>query len=157
MLLGTLTCWAVLVGWVTLRPADEFDDELGFVEDVTQWLVAHGIPLSFELAEALANVVMFVPLGVLLTLLVGAERTPGLLTRPVRAVALSTLVGLALSSAIELAQRTWLPTRVPTLQDVAMNTLGALVGALAVVLVTARRDRHERRRAGSPAGEPARR
>jgi len=151
VLVGALTCWAVAVAWVTLRPADEFDDQLGVVEEITQWLVGHGVPLSFELVEALANVVMFVPLGVLLTLL--AATAPRGLRAPVRVVATSTLVGLVLSSGIELAQRTWLPSRYPTVQDVVMNTLGALVGALLVVALHARR---ERRRAGSPAGEPAR-
>lgn len=146
----------MLVAWITLRPADEFDDELGVVREICAWLTAHGVPLSFEVTEALANVVMFVPLGVLLTLLVGTHPTPAPLRRPARVVALSTLTGLVLSSAIELAQRTWLPTRVPTVQDVVMNTLGALLGAAAVALLAARRARRgERRRAGSPAGEPA--
>ncbi len=164
VLLGALACWAAAVAVVTLRPADDLDDELGVVRDVCAWLVAHGVPLSFEVAEAVANVVMFVPLGVLLTLLVGDATTR--IPRPprrarVRVILLSAGVGLVLSSAIELGQRTWLPSRVPTVQDVVMNTLGALVGALAVVLLDARRrarphPRRRRRRAGSPAGEPAR-
>ena len=45
-----------------------------------------------------------------------------------------TLAGCALSVAIELTQNL-LPGRVPTVQDVVMNTAGALLGAVLVTVV----------------------
>lgn len=67
--------------------------------------------------ELLANVVLFVPIGVLLSVLLG---------RPLLAVALGVLA----SMLIELAQQAFLPTRVATFADVWHNGLGALAGAL---------------------------
>ncbi len=45
-----------------------------------------------------------------------------------------TLAGCALSVAIELTQNL-LPGRVPTVQDVVLNTAGALLGAVLVAAV----------------------
>ena len=53
-----------------------------------------------------------------------------------RAVGLVTLAGCALSVAIELTQNL-LPGRVPTVQDVVLNTAGALLGAVLVAAVLA--------------------
>jgi glycopeptide antibiotics resistance protein len=68
----------------------------------------------------LANIALFVPLGYLLTALV---------RRPVLVLALC-LLG---SAAIELSQREFLPTRVPSVADVQHNVLGAVVGVLLAV------------------------
>jgi hypothetical protein len=79
-----------------------------------------GGALSWSGTEALANIALFVPLGFLLTF-----------------VAHSALVAsaacAALSAGIEYAQLTLLPSRVPTLDDVAHNTLGGFAGALVAV------------------------
>ena len=108
------------------------------VARVTAWLTAHGVPLSYEVVEAGANVVMFIPLGVLGTLLArpadadaaGPSAGPSLARALLRAAAW----GAALSTAIEVTQLVWLPSRVPTVQDVVMNTTGAVLGALALSL-----------------------
>jgi glycopeptide antibiotics resistance protein len=80
------------------------------------------------------NVFLFVPLGALLALVTG---------RPWWWI---TLVACAGSAAVELAQGAWL-SRVGDWHDVAANTLGALVGAVAVSLLA----RSGSRRAGRPA------
>lgn len=73
--------------------------------------------VTFREAEALANVAMFVPLGLLLPLAL-----PG-------AYLSVMLAGAAAASlAIELTQYVVLPDRVPALLDVVMNTAGAAAG-----------------------------
>ncbi|MBO3096368.1 VanZ family protein [Cellulomonas dongxiuzhuiae] len=128
-----LVVYLAAVGVVTLRPAPPDDATLGLARQVIAWLEATGLPVSFPGIEAAANVVMFVPFGVLVGLL---------LRRPSWVV---VLLGAATSGLIETVQR-WLPTRFPTLQDVVMNTLGAAVGVLVLTLAV-------RLRAGRAAAE----
>ncbi|WP_438354498.1 VanZ family protein [Microbacterium sp. CJ88] len=79
--------------------------------------------------EFSANVLMFVPLGFLLTLLF---RHPWY----------GTLLAVALSAGAEIAQIV-IPARQATLRDVLANSLGAAIGALiAWVVVLASRRRH---------------
>jgi len=84
--------------------------------------------------EALANVALFVPLGLLLPLATRA--------RPWSAVP----TGAALSTLIELTQLAFLPHRFATVQDVVLNTLGAALGAGVVLVARARRRRRDRSR-----------
>ena len=71
---------------------------------------------------------LFVPFGFLLALLL------------VRRWWLSMLIAFAVSCSIELGQLLFISARTATLADVAVNTLGAVVGAvLARLLLTARR------------------
>ena len=131
-----LTAWLVAVAVVTLHPAPASAEVVDVVARLTAWLTAHGVPLSYEVVEAGANVVMFIPLGVLGTLLArpadadAACPSAGLVRTLLRAAAW----GAALSTAIEVTQLVWLPSRVPTVQDVVMNTTGAVLGAWAVSL-----------------------
>jgi VanZ family protein len=108
--------------WPTLGPDDGFD----VVRTVLAWLGSHGVPLSYSVTELLANIVLFVPFGLLV----------GLLTRfrPWTVVAL----GLATSGGIELAQLLFLPDRVADVRDLVANTLGTAVG---VGILLARRAR----------------
>lgn len=73
--------------------------------------------VSLREAEALANVAMFVPLGLLLPLACPRAYLSVLLL----------LTGTA-SLGIELTQYVLLPDRVPALLDVVMNTAGAAAG-----------------------------
>lgn len=123
------------VGWLTLRPS------LGLTQ-VPQWSAAMihaaariGLRLTHSSLEAWANLVMFVPFGVFgwLTLpaMFGRLRLPrGRWSR----VSLVTMAGLLLTLAIETAQK-FIPGRYSTLQDVLLNTAGALVGATVAALV----------------------
>ncbi|KQP73824.1 hypothetical protein ASF40_00080 [Microbacterium sp. Leaf288] len=79
--------------------------------------------------ESIANVFMFLPLGLLLTLL---------FRRPWFGV----LLALALSVAAELAQLV-IPSRQPSLRDILANALGAALGAALAWLFVVRRDRRE--------------
>ncbi|GAA5198047.1 VanZ family protein [Microbacterium jejuense] len=85
-------------------------------------LVAGLSPLQLESA---LNALLFVPLGAALALLLGR-----------RLWALAPVLGFAVSFAVEYAQ-VRIPGRVPDLQDVVWNTVGAVVGAAAVGVVLA--------------------
>jgi acetyltransferase-like isoleucine patch superfamily enzyme len=81
--------------------------------------------------EVAANVVLFVPLGLLIAALL-----------PARSWWLGAVAGLLASSSIEAVQFLALDQRQATLRDVASNTAGALLGALAVALARRRRGRN---------------
>lgn len=125
-LVALLVVYLAAVAWVTLRPDLAPDSAFDAVRAAAAWLQARGVPVTFALVEALANVVMFVPFG----LLVGALQ---------RRTWLVVAAGCLTSALIETLQLAFLPTRVATLQDVAMNTLGALLGVVALRLAARRR------------------
>lgn len=81
--------------------------------------------LDFTLLEVLANILVFVPIGILAFLL---------LPRRVWPVAL--LIGPAMSVAIEVSQRVALPHRAATVTDVVANSTGATAGVVLAVLCT---------------------
>jgi glycopeptide antibiotics resistance protein len=97
------------------------------------WMQRYALGFSYEMVEFTANVIWFVPLGLLGVLAVGR-----------RWWWLVLLGGAAVSIAIEAGQWLLLPERTPTPVDVIANTLGVAIGvAIAVGLLLVR----ERRRA----------
>lgn len=129
-----LVGYLAAVAAVTLSPAPADDGTLGLVRTGVAWLAERGVPVTYLGVEAVANVVMFVPFGVLVGLL---------LPRPAWVV---VLLAAATSTLVETVQR-WLPTRYPTLQDVVMNTLGAAVGVAALLVLARARERRRDRAA----------
>lgn len=77
--------------------------------------------IPYDDMERVLNTAMFVPLGATIALLLHRRLWP-----------LAILAGFAVSATVEYAQ-TRIPGRVPDLDDVLWNTVGA---AIAVVLVT---------------------
>lgn len=142
-----LAPYAVALGLIVWLPAAEASRATGivfatarYVSDVTGF-DSGATSTTFEF---LANIVLFVPLGLLVT--IAWPRT-----RPWVVV----LLGLVLSVTIEAVQM-MLPSRFPTLSDVIANTVGAGVGwliartiARAVVRAVVR-DRHRVRDADAP-------
>ena len=70
------------------------------------------------LKDWLLNFLGFIPFGILITTLI----------HPRRVYATATIAALLLSLSIEMTQM-WLPWRVPSSHDLALNTLGGFVGA----------------------------
>ena len=141
--LGLLTLlYGAFVGLVTLTPGSGTPDYYDFATRVLARL--RGYPeldpltsrLSVERIEFLANIGLFVPLGVFLLLLVGTR---------LWWVALAG--GIVLTSMIEAVQKE-IPGRVSDPRDVAANTIGMFLGIfLAIVLTlpaTLRRNRAAR-------------
>ncbi len=130
------------VGLVTLTPASQQPDYASLAARILARLERYpdldplSSRLSIDRIEFLANIGLFVPLGVFLLLLVGT-----------RLWLVALAAGIVLTSVIENVQRS-IPGRVSDPRDVAANAIGMLIGiALAVVLTLpgALRRRRERR------------
>lgn len=120
---------AILIGLVVLLPSDNHQ-VLGLLPRLARKVAELGIPYwaAFRAIEFGANIVLFVPLGVLIPLAIGSLRA--------RVWWAAVLAGFAISAAIELA-RLFIPGRVSDSRDLVSNTLGAALGAM-IVLVVAR-------------------
>mgnify|MGYP001407061018 CR=1 FL=1 len=94
--------------------------------------------LSYTRIEFTANVLLFVPFGVLVALLLRVHRY------------LAVGFGLGLSIGIECVQWIALPARTPSIYDVLANTAGAALGFLIVQLSAAIRSRRTLDEARSP-------
>ncbi|MFC0220904.1 VanZ family protein [Nocardioides zeicaulis] len=117
------------VGLVTLTPGSGQPDYYGLAGRILARLERYPdldpltSRLSLERIEFLANVGLFVPLGVFLLLLVGS-----------RLWLVAIAAGIVLTSMIETVQRD-IPGRVSDPRDVAANSIGMFAGvALALVL-----------------------
>lgn len=127
--------YLAFVGWVTLSPAIPVEGTDGFTWKVLAFL--DGLPGTWWINYAdvgfAANVAMFFPVGMFFVLLLGRRRWW-----------LAILFGVALSSAIELAQLLLSATRVGDLRDVLSNSSGATLGAITALILTAARARELR-------------
>lgn len=136
----TLLAYIAVVLVITLWPSPPDPGSNPLLVRLLEWAHGAGLPTAFDLVtlEVVANVAMFVPLGLLLAT---SARVPH--------TWLAVAAGLALSTAIETAQIA-VPGRYPTVADVVANTGGAALGAAAVVAGRAWRARSGRhaRRAG---------
>jgi len=119
--------YLLVVGCITLTPHPEDTDLNRFVRDVieavrrfplTSWVTYLGV-------EFTANIVMFVPMGLLFTLLLGVRRWW-----------LALLIGVFATCLIEGIQ-SFMPTRYSEVRDLVSNTLGTVVG-IGIVALTVR-------------------
>jgi glycopeptide antibiotics resistance protein len=116
--------YLLVVCCITLTPQPVDADSNRFVRDIieaihrwppTSWVTYPGV-------EFTANIVMFIPMGVLFTLLLGVRRWW-----------VALLVGVASTCLIEGLQ-SFMPTRYSEVRDLISNTLGTLVGIGIVAL-----------------------
>ncbi len=122
-----------LVGWLTLTPQlpghqQNFIWELALIFDryeATQWI-------TFDLLEFSANVALFIPFGVFFVLLLGRGRWW-----------LAILLGVTTTVVIEFAQLV-IPNRVSDARDLLANSIGAVVGTLLALVLTAAKARRLR-------------
>jgi glycopeptide antibiotics resistance protein len=103
----------------------------GFSASINRLLAVlhrNGIPewFGYTKLEFSANVLMFVPLGFLVSMLL-----------PVRVWWLALIICPGLSVAIELTQAVFLSARFATVSDVIANSVGAVIGALVAVMLRA--------------------
>lgn len=118
------------VALVTLTPASDQPDYTSLTERALARLKTYPDldpitrHLSVDRVEFLANIGLFVPVGVFMALLFGS-----------RLWWLAVVGSIALTSAIETAQRS-IPGRVSDPRDVVANSAGAVIGiVLALVLM----------------------
>lgn len=90
------------------------------LDAVIDWFHSIGLGwVSYGRIEFTANIVLFIPFGVLLTVILGTKRWW-----------LAVLIAVVVSLGIETAQALFLSGRTPTLRDVIANSVGSLIGAL---------------------------
>ena len=135
--------YLAFVALVTLTPGNEQPDYAGLAGRVLARLERYPelepvtSRLSVERVEFLANIGLFVPLGMFVLLLVGT-----------RLWLVAFTVGIVLTSMIESVQRE-IPGRVSDPRDVAANSIGMFVGiAVAIVLTLPGTLRRRRERVG---------
>lgn len=119
---GYLIGLVLVAFWPT--PIDR--DARDLIGSLVGWLGRHGAPewLGYRAIEFGANIALFVPVGLFITILAGAGRWW-----------LGLFVGFAASCTIEFGQLVFLPARFATINDVVANSAGAAAGALLAVLM----------------------
>jgi glycopeptide antibiotics resistance protein len=119
---GYLVALALIALWPT--PVDR--GASGTITRVLARLHAYGVPdwVNYALIEYTANIALFLPVGLLGVVLIGANRWW-----------LAVAAGFALSCIIEASQLVFRPSRVATMLDIMANTTGTVLGALLAVLL----------------------
>jgi len=119
--------YLVALAWLTLTPSSSSAEALSILRRLL--LVIQSIDalswVRYDQVEFVANIVLFVPMGVLMTLLLGRRGWWAALA-----------VGIVASCWIELAQYVWLPSRVADPRDLVSNSIGTALGVLIVLLAT---------------------
>ncbi len=115
-----------VLGWVTLNPAPPQPGSFGLFRSLLRFFASHESTawLTYDRVEFLANIALFVPVGVLVLLMFGR-----------RWWWVGIVIGLLLTLGIEGAQQL-LPTRVPDPRDLVANTLGAALGSVITLVLT---------------------
>jgi VanZ family protein len=116
-----------LITWLPASQAGKVTGIVGYIAHVLDPRIPFSI--GYPVLEFLANVALFVPLGLLLS--AGWPRLPGWVV---------ILIGFATTVTIECVQ--WgIPSRFPAISDIVSNTLGTMIGVgltAVVVAVSAR-------------------
>ncbi|WP_158437799.1 VanZ family protein [Naasia lichenicola] len=128
-----LAAYVVIVIAMTLTPTAPDRPIAIQLRRIIQELQERGLPafIGYPVFEFTANVLMFLPLGLLIALLL-----------PRHLWWAAIICGAWTSSFIEFSQLLLLPGRVASIGDIIANSLGALLGALLAVAV--RRAVHRR-------------
>jgi glycopeptide antibiotics resistance protein len=119
--------YLAFVAWVTLTPQTYAAEHIAIIYRILAVFHRHGYLLSIDDSrlEFLANIALFVPVGMFLLLLFGT-----------RLWWFALAASLAMTTAIEVAQRS-IPGRVTDERDLVANGLGAVVGILIALVLTA--------------------
>ncbi len=126
LLTAVTVLYLAAVAWITLGP-----QPTGLVHAAGIWRILALLEehpslawIHYSTIEFAANVAMFAPLGLLVLLLLGRRRWWA-----------ASLAGPLLSLAIETAQ-VFIPGRVSDVRDLVSNSLGAMLGVIAGLVIT---------------------
>ncbi|MEJ1088257.1 VanZ family protein [Microbacterium sp. Mu-80] len=131
-----LVPYGVALALIVWLPATAASKVTGIVYRLAQFVSSRfdvSMTTTYTLFEFLANIALFVPLGLLLVA-----------AFPRNSAWVVLLLGYATSATIELVQ-TMLPSRYPTLSDVIANTLGTAIGCLIARMLVRRHPPRARR------------
>ena len=118
--------YLAFVAWLTLTPQVDAVGRISIIYRVLDALHRRGYLLTIDdnQLEFLANIALFVPVGMFLLLLFGTRLWWVALT-----------ASFAMTTFIEIAQRS-IPGRVPDERDLMANGLGAVIGVLVALVLT---------------------
>ncbi|HEX7738451.1 MAG TPA: VanZ family protein [Marmoricola sp.] len=118
--------YLVFVGWLTLTPQAQHTSQAAFVVRVLDALHRRGYAesIGYDRFEFLANIALFVPVGVFLLLLFGAGGWW-----------LALIASFAMTCGIEYFQH-YIPGRVPDERDLVANGTGAAIGVAVGLVLT---------------------
>ncbi|MEF2976572.1 VanZ family protein [Subtercola sp. YIM 133946] len=127
--------YLAVVGWVTLGPQPLDNKSEGLLHQLLRFFGRHASLdwITYDRVEFTANVAMFFPIGLFLLLLFGRRQWW-----------LAIIVGFVMTVGIETAQL-FLPGRVSDVRDIVSNTIGATLGVLTGLVLTAAKARRLRR------------
>ncbi|UAJ80924.1 VanZ family protein [Leifsonia sp. ZF2019] len=119
--------YLLAVAWITLNPFPPDPHRNGMLTSLLALFAETPLLtwVDYDVVEFSANILLFVPMGALLTLLLGRERWW-----------LALALGVMATLTIEFVQL-FLPARFSDARDLLANTLGTLVGIAIVFAVTA--------------------
>jgi glycopeptide antibiotics resistance protein len=133
LLLAVTAVYVLAVAYITLNPFPADPHRNGLLTALLRWSAA--IPalawIDFLVVEFVANILLFVPMGLLLTLLFGRSRWWLALT-----------LGIAATLLIEFTQL-FEPARFSDARDLIANTLGTVIGIAVARVAGGRRSRPE--------------
>lgn len=124
-----LVPYGVALALIVWLPATAASKVTGIVYRLAQFVSSRldvSMTTTYTLFEFLANIALFVPLGLLLVA-----------AFPRNSAWVVLLLGYATSATIELVQ-TMMPSRYPTLSDLIANTVGTAIGCLVARLFVRR-------------------
>ncbi|PJJ55540.1 VanZ family protein [Compostimonas suwonensis] len=112
--------YAIAVGLIAFWPVPVDRAGYGTLLRVIDWLQEHGMPwLNYSIVEFGANILFFVPFGILGVFILGARRWW-----------LTIVLGFVATAGIEIVQYTFLSNRYATADDIIANTTGAVIGTV---------------------------
>jgi glycopeptide antibiotics resistance protein len=130
----TLLTYVVVLAVVGFWPQPVDKGVYSTLQRLITWCDSHGLVfVSYARIQFGANILLFVPLGLIIALLFGRRRWW-----------MAPLICCLASAFIEVGQGTFLPHRVESLGDFVSNSFGGLVGtavALAILFPWARTNR----------------
>lgn len=126
--LFSLLGYVALVLAATLSPTPLDQGYEGAIDKLLSVLHRTGVPewFGYNKLEFSANIVMFIPLGFLITLLL-----------PTKVWWLALIICPAISAAIEITQGALLSQRFASFGDLLSNSIGAIIGVLLAVILRA--------------------
>ncbi|QWT22992.1 VanZ family protein [Subtercola sp. PAMC28395] len=124
-----------VVAWITLGPQPLDAKAEGLLYQAIRFFGRHASTewITYDRVEFTANIAMFFPIGLFFLLLFGRRQWW-----------LAIIVGAALTCGIEFTQL-FLPGRVSDVRDIISNSIGATLGVLVGLALTAGKARRIRR------------
>lgn len=133
ILAALLAGYLVVLSMIAFWPSPVDEGASGFIDRGLRTLHRFGVPgwFDYSLIESGANVLLFIPFGILVAAFM-----------PLRRAWRALPIGILASMCIEVGQELFRPDRVATPRDVLANALGAAIGT---VIVYGWAHRHDRR------------